>query len=200
MNKPLLRFVRHSQIIGMMFSIITLIGVLSLAFSKKLASTVPYNYYILAGTTFSTAWTMSYFCAFFDPEIVAQAALLTGASVGGLTYYAWNSEGRFNYRKASLYASGAILLVQLTSMFLFRPNLTNLVLSVLFGISSMFSILFQTEAIIGKKNVKYTKDDYICAAMNLYIEIGQLFMELVKILNALSGEDKKKDKKKKRDD
>ena len=84
-------------------------------------------------------------------------------------------------------------------MFLFTPNFTNIVLSILFSASSMISILYQTEAIIGKKNVKYTKDDYICAAMNLYIEIGQLFMELLKILNALKAdsdsEKKKKDKK-----
>ena len=111
LNKGLLRFVRHHSGIGLMFSIITLIGVCTLAFSKKIASTVPYNYAILGVTTISTAWTMSYFTAFFDPEVIAQAALLTGGTVGGLTYYAWTSDGRFNFKKASVYASLAILFV-----------------------------------------------------------------------------------------
>ena len=125
-----------------MFSIITFVGVIALSYSKKLASTVPYNYAILGVTTISTAYTLSYFTAFFDPEIVAQAALLTGSMVGGLTYYAWTSEGRFNFKNAFVYGSATIFFVQLMSMFLFTPDFTIIVLSFLFSACSLISILY----------------------------------------------------------
>ncbi len=199
-NRTMLRYVQRQEWLGIIFGITTIVGTLALACSRTLARSVPINYGILGVVTFCTAWTTSYLTTFFDTEIVAQAALLTGATVAGLTYYAWNSEGRFNYWKASFYTSIAILAVQLGSLFFFRPDAASVILSLLFAASSCLSIIFQTEAIIGKKDVKYSKDDYILAAMNLYIEIGQLFIEILKLLQKLQNEAEKDKKKKKRSD
>ena len=49
---------------------------------------------------------------------------------------------------------------------------------------------------MGGKNGKFDIDDYILASLNIYIDIIQLFIYLLKILNKLQESDKKKNEKK----
>jgi len=43
-------------------------------------------------------------------------------------------------------------------------------------------ILFDLYLIIGENGVGYSKDDYIIAAMTLYIDIMRLFMEILRLV------------------
>lgn len=196
-NIELRRFVVNSTVLGVIFGVIAFVGTLTLALSRTIARTVPINYAILGAVVFSMAWSVSYLCAFFPPSTILLAALATASAVGGIYFYALTTTAEYNYGKAFLYSSLGILGFQLLALFFLAPDAYNFWLSVLMSISTCISILYHTEAILGKKSARYTQDDYIHAAMNLYIEIVQLFMELVKIIDKLQkdGEDKKKKKR-----
>ena len=43
-------------------------------------------------------------------------------------------------------------------------------------------LVFDTQLTIGKNSRAYSIDDYIIAALNLYIDIIQIFLEILKIL------------------
>lgn len=194
-NTALRSFVVNSYYLGIFFAVITFVGTLALALSRTLSRTVPINYYITVAVIFSMAWSVSYFTAFFPASTVMMAAVATCSAVVGITFYAWTSNAQYNYAKAFLYSSLSILAFQLFAMFFLAPDVYNFWISVLFAISSSIAILYHTQAIIGKKTMKYSQDEYICAAMNLYIEIIQLFIELVKIIDKLQ-KNQEKDKKK----
>lgn len=189
--------VKGSHGLGIFFAIITFIGTLTLALSKTAARTVPYNYAILSTVVFSMAWTTSYACTFYSIDTIMLAALGTAAAVGGIYFYALTSTATYNYAKAFLYSSLFILGFQLFSMFFLARDAYDFWISVLFSITTSISILYHMEAILGKKSVRYSQDDYIQAAMNLYIEIVQLFIELLKILDKLKDDEKNKKKEKK---
>ena len=199
-NTPwLARIVVGNNFLGVIFGIVAFVGTLTLALNRSIARTVPLNYAILSAVTFSLAWSVSYLTTFYPASIILTAAFSTAAAVAGITYYAMTSTTDYNYAKAFLYSSLAILLFQLGAIWFMPADSYNFWVSVLFAISSSISILYNAEGIIGKKQLKYSQDEYICAAMNLYVEIIQLFIEILKILDKLNKDKKAEDQKKKRD-
>ena len=69
----------------------------------------------------------------------------------------------------------------ITSMFVDSPFLENLYCMVgvmLFG----FYLIVDTQMIMGGKNVELSIDEYILAAMMLYIDIIQIFLYLLRFL------------------
>lgn len=197
-SPSLLIFVTNNQALGVLFAVIAFVGTLTLSISKNIARTVPYNYSILGAVIFSMAWSVSYLCTFYSVDTIMLAAIATASSVTGIYFYAQTTTAQYNYAKAFLYSSLFILAFQLFSLFFMSAKSSNFWLSVIISLSTCVSILFHTEAILGKKSVHYSQDDYVQAAMNLYIEIIQLFIELLKIIDKLKKTDK--DKKKKRND
>lgn len=198
-NSPALtRFVVGSTGLGYLFAFVSFVGTLLLALSQSFARTVPGNYIVLGAVTFSTAWSVSFLCSFFPASSVLMAAFATASAVSGITWYSFTSTADYHYGRAFAYSSLAILAFQLIAIFFMPIDAYNFAVSVLFAISTSISILYHAEAIFGKKGFRYTQDDYICAAMNLYIEIIQLFIELLRIIDKLN-KDSDKDKKKKKD-
>jgi FtsH-binding integral membrane protein len=48
-------------------------------------------------------------------------------------------------------------------------------------------VLYDTQLIIGNKSNKFTEEDYILAAMNLYLDIINIFLEILKLLELIRG-------------
>lgn len=198
-SSALTKFVVESTGLGYLFAFITFVGTLTLALSRTTARTVPVNYLLLGAVTFSTAWSVSFLCAFFPANTVVLAAVATASAVGGITLYSLTSNSDYSWVKAFAYSTLFILAFQLFAIFFMPREAYNFWVSVLFAISSCIAILYHAEKIIGKKDRKYSQDDYIYAAMNLYIEIVQLFIEILRILDKLNKDKEENDKKKKRD-
>ena len=162
-------------------------GVLLLAFCRRLARMVPINYIILGITTLAIAYSTSVVCLGFPGELLMIAACATAAPVIGFTWYATTTTTEYHFLKALMYSSMSIIIVQLLALACLPNQAAGVFLSLVFSITHCFSIFFNIEAIIGEsKDRYYTNDEYICASMNLYIEIVNLFIEILKMLHKLS--------------
>lgn len=117
--------------------------------------------------------------------LVMQALGGTAIIFFALSGYALLSRKDFSFLQGFLVAGGIVLLVGvLAGLFLKIPAL-NLAISAGFMLFSSAVILFQTSAIIhgGERN-------YIVATVTLYASIYNLFLSLLNILMALSGNDR----------
>ena len=187
-----------SQFLGILMAIITISCTLGLGLSKRIARKVPLNYFLLALLTFGTGWSVSHLLTQFPNRIIVEAFGVTGASVAGLTWYAMRTTRESVSYRALLYSALFSFLFELITIPFYRSSLINVGISLTLGISTAVTILYQTDAVLGKKNANYSTDDYIQAAMNIYIEIVDLFIKVLKILNEINGkEEKKKDSKSK---
>lgn len=61
------------------------------------------------------------------------------------------------------------------------------VVLIAFGVGLLFScyLIFDTMLILGKNSIKFSIDDYIIAALSLYIDILRIFLEVLRILAAV---------------
>ncbi len=113
-----------------------------------------------------------------QPGVVAQAALLSGSTFGVLTLYAWVSRRDFS-AWGSFFVVGLWVLLGTSLLNLFFRNATaDLWIA---GASTLvFSglLVFDTWRL---RNV-YGPDDYVPAALNIYLDLLNLFMAVLRLL------------------
>ena len=154
---------------------------------KKVARTVPLNYICLFVFTLCESYVVSFVASMYDRDTVLIAACLTAAMTVGLTLYAV-------FTKTDFTTCGGILMVccvclifgGILSIF-FHSKILRLVLAVLGVIVFGIYLVYDTQLVIGKNKNKYSMDDYIMAAMNLYIDIVQIFLYLLQIVGAANN-------------
>jgi protein lifeguard len=91
----------------------------------------------------------------------------------------------------------ALSVGSLISIF-YRGAFFNLILSV--GGAAVFSmyLIYDLQMIMGDRKLNISPEEYIFAALNLYVDIIRIFMELLKILRYLNETQNNQQNKKKR--
>ena len=167
--------------IGLVFVII-----INSCFGNNLLRVTPYNYIILFTYTFSLSYMISFICAFLNPQIIILAVCLTMIVTLALTVYALKMKNEFSVGKCFV----LILICNLIEFFFcaFFTRLTfvysfELILGIF--VYSVY-LIYDTQLIYSKIGRGYNIDDYILAALNIYIDIIQLFIRILQILAKLS--------------
>ena len=161
--------------------ILGLITVFSLICCPGLARIVPFNYILLIIFTVCESYMVATIAAFNPPEIVITAALMTASVVIALTLYAFTTKTDFTFMGGFLFVFTAVMLFwgifSLIFGFIFY-TLYCVLGVILFGIY----LIFDTQLILGKFGLQYSIDDYIIAALNIYIDIIQIFLYILQLL------------------
>ena len=168
--------------------LITIVGYIGLLFATyKLKNSV---WGIV--TTFALTGFMGYtlgpiigaFVAAGASQIVAQALTLTAVAFVGLSATAIITKKDFSFMSSFLTAGAFVLIGAMVLAFIMESSALHLAVSAGFTIFASIMILFETSQIIkgGERN-------YIIATVGLYVSIYNLFVSLLHLLAAFSGED-----------
>jgi FtsH-binding integral membrane protein len=169
----------------MIASIVVYIGTLCSLICCRLDRKVPVNYILLLALTVACSCMVASICIRYSPMIVMEAALLTAAVVVGITVFAFTSKTDFTIC-GPLPAIFCCLLIVGVTISLVWPFSWNTVWCLLGSVLFSFYLLCDTQMILGGRHRKYqfSEDDYIFAALVLYLDIINLFLY---ILEALGG-------------
>ena len=168
-------------------SIVSIILIYALGCYKQVARSVPLNYVLLTLFTVCEALLVASICSRYDSATVMIAAAVTAAAVVGLTIYAFKTDSDFTVLGGVLFAALLILLVASVIAIFVHNRWLQLVIACLGAIIFSIYIVFDTQLIIGKHQYSLSIDDYIWAAMMLYIDIVQLFIYILQILGSKSN-------------
>lgn len=160
----------------------------------------PINLLSLFLFTLSSAWSVARVCALLHEagfgQSIAQAALLTAFTVVGLALFALRSKRDFSYMRAGLFVALLTFCASATIALVFQcagwsyPHLVHHATGVL-----LFSLYLIFD--VNQLSTTMGVDDYIPAAISIYIDILNLFMHILSFLveMALKHEEEKKEKK-----
>ena len=125
---------------------------------------------------------------FYDKKIILAAALLTLAVTIGLTIYAMTTETDITMKGGLLFAGGAIF-IGLTIIGLFFESRFFATIIAAFGtfLFSMY-LIYDVQLIIGTKAEKFSLDDYIIAALMIYIDVINIFIQLLELISLIFGD------------
>ncbi|NXK93935.1 LFG4 protein, partial [Formicarius rufipectus] len=143
----------------------------------------PVNLYLLLGfcsliDTLPFLFTVS----FYDVSIVLQAFILTTAVFLGLTAYTLQSKRDFSKFGAGLFACLWILIFSGFLRLFFYSETIELVFAAAGALLFCGFIIYDTHLLMHK----LSPEEYILAAINLYLDIINLFLHLLRLLEAFN--------------
>jgi FtsH-binding integral membrane protein len=126
----------------------------------------------------------------YQSKIILTAAGLTLLLVFALTIFACNIINKLGKISPDLTGCGPYILVfslillafGIVSIF-WRDPIVQLIYSCLAAVMMSIYLIFDTQLILGNNQYSYTLDDSYLAAIQLYIDIIQLFLNLLRILS-----------------
>ncbi|RAL42158.1 unnamed protein product [Cuscuta campestris] len=144
----------------------------------------PYNYVLLGIFTVAISFSVGLTCAYTSGKVILESAILTAAVVVALTLYTfWAAKRGYDFSFLGPFLFGAIVVLFLFSMIqLFFPmgKITVMIYGGLASIIFCGYIVYDTDNLIKR----YSYDEYIWAAVALYLDVINLFVSLLTIFRA----------------
>lgn len=144
----------------------------------------PVNLVLLGLFTVSISFAVGMSCAFTSGKIILEAAILTTAVVVGLTLYTFWAAKRgydFNFLGPFLFSAVIVLLVFGFIQIIFPlGKITSMIYGGLGALIFSGYIIYDTDNIIKR----HTYDEYIWATVSLYLDIINLFLQILSVLRA----------------
>lgn len=150
------------------------------------------EYFLLTGFTLCMSLLLMALCAQFETKVVIIAAALTAMVTISLTAYSCRMTTSFAFCGAFLFAFVGCFVLSLIFMIvaIAMPKFCTwwYILICFMGVL-LFSlyIIYDTQLILGKLGIAFGIDDYIIAAMNIYLDIINLFLYILRIVAAAKG-------------
>ena len=151
-------------------------------FKPNLLKAVPANYILLTIFTLSYSWIIAAFTLRFTATSVLTALFLTIVMVSCITIYAFKTKTDFTVFGGVLFT--ALILLIVCGIILIFVRIRILYLIYIYGGLILFCLylLYDVQLLIGKGENKFDDDDYILAAINIYIDIIAIFIRILAII------------------
>ncbi|XP_020024307.1 protein lifeguard 4 [Castor canadensis] len=163
--------------------LVSALGSLGLIFALTLnRHKHPLNLYLLFGFTLLEALTVATVVTFYDVYIILQAFVLSTAVFLGLTVYTLQSKRDFSKFGAGLFAVLWILCLSGFLKIFFYSATVELVLSAVGALLFCGFIIYDTHSLM----YKLSPEEYVLAAISLYLDVINLFLHLLRVLEAVN--------------
>eukprot|EP00920_Eleutheroschizon_duboscqi_P003662 GHVT01008510.1.p2 GENE.GHVT01008510.1~~GHVT01008510.1.p2 ORF type:complete len:254 (+),score=9.02 GHVT01008510.1:169-930(+) len=171
-------------------SLVGSIGVLCyLGFKAGATQSVPSNYILLAILTVCESIAVGLICTLYESVVVVQALLATCLIVVALTIFAFQNSYDFTSMVGALF----YVLIGFTVFGLLRLVFTGPLFQIIYAsigaiIFSLY-IVVDTQLLIGRGKCRVEEDDYIFAAVMIYLDVINLFLYILQLLDMLRRRD-----------
>ncbi|KAJ3281799.1 Transmembrane BAX inhibitor motif-containing protein 4 [Borealophlyctis nickersoniae] len=140
----------------------------------------PTNLYLLAGFTLLEAYSIGTIVTFYDSLVVLQAVILTFSLFVGLTLFTLQTKYDFTSWGPFLFGSlWVIVIAMFLQIFLPFSQTMHLVIAVATAILFCGFIVYDTQQIFARMS----PEEYIMASVELYLDVINLFLAILRILN-----------------
>ncbi|KAK9083719.1 hypothetical protein Scep_030190 [Stephania cephalantha] len=144
----------------------------------------PINYLLLTVFTVALSFAVGLTCAFVPGKIILESVILTAAVVISLTLFTfWAARKGYDFNFLGPFLFGAVMVLILFAIIqVFFPlgKISVMVYGALASIIFCGYIVYDTDNLIKR----YSYDEFIWAAVSLYLDIINLFLSLLTIFRA----------------
>jgi len=157
-----------------------------LSFSESARRSHPTNLILLTGFTLAEAVVVGAITAQYNTDVVLLALGITAAVSAGLTAYALQTKVDFTTAGGVLFSVLLTLCMTAFAAALFPTS--GLRLAVACGGALLFSayIVHDVQLVAsGQHEVRLSPDEYVPAAINIYLDVINLFLHLLQLLRAV---------------
>jgi len=175
MHEGLKSFVQQNQWMMMVAFVGTLGSLFALMVKRQ---ETPTNYILLTIFTLFEAYTVGVIVTMYDQMVVLEAFVLTLGVTVALTVYTMQSTRDFSSWGASLFACLWVLILAGIMQLFFPVEIVSKAIAVGGAILFSLFIVFDTHMMMHK----LSPEEYMVASINLYLDILNLFIYILRIL------------------
>ncbi|XP_054169189.1 protein lifeguard 1-like isoform X2 [Oppia nitens] len=166
---------------------VTLVTMMVLACCGELRRQTPHNYIALMIFTVAESFLLGVISSIYQYQIVLAAVGITAVVCLALTLFAFQTKIDFTVYNGILFVGVIILMLFGFVLMFWRSQVAHLVYSCLGALLFSAYLVVDTQMIVGgTHNVQVSSEEYIFAALTLYIDIVQLFLHILNIIASSS--------------
>lgn len=154
----------------------------------------PTNFYLMGAFTMFNSLSLGMIISQYDLLVVSQAFFLTAVIVVGLTMYTLQTTKDFQWMGGLLYSALMVSAFGGLLHIFFRNSAMETMLSMLGAFIFAGYILYDTQMIMKHLN----PEEYVIGVLNLYMDIINLFIKILKIVNKLQSDNQSRERKRRR--
>jgi len=168
---------------------ITIVCIIALGCCPGVRRTFPMNFIFLGIFTLCEGFLLGVAASRYNAETVLIAAGICAVVVFALTIFAFQTKIDFTMCGGFLFVAVIILFCFGIAMIFWHNKVAYLVYACIGALIFSLYIVFDTQMMLGGKH-KYSisPEEHIFAALNLYLDIVQLFMFILSIVGSARGE------------
>ncbi|VVC95815.1 protein lifeguard 2 [Leptidea sinapis] len=185
-HEPTVQFVRNNSYLFWIALVALVVCLISMACCENVRRTSPMNFIFLFIFTLAQSFLLGVTCSNFQVNEIFMAVGITAAVCLGLTLFAFQTKWDFTMMGGALVAASMILLMfGLIAIFIPSNNIVRLVYASLGVLIFSLYLVYDTQLMLGGKH-KYSisPEEYIFAALNLYLDIVNIFLFILTIFDA----------------
>ncbi|KAL1403297.1 hypothetical protein pipiens_005724 [Culex pipiens pipiens] len=175
---------RHPEVFWIAFGVM-LVTMISMACCDSVRRKSPMNFIFLGLFTLAMSFLMGVTTARFSSQEVLLAVGITAAVCLGLTLFAFQTKWDFTVMGGMLFVAALVLMLFGLIAIFFPGKTITLVYASLGALLFSFYLVYDTQLMMGGKH-KYSisPEEYIFAALNLYLDIINIFTFILSIIGA----------------
>ena len=182
---PTKRFVHSHPELFIISLVLVFVTMIAMACCGDVRRKAPTNFILLGVFTIAESFMLGCTSSTYNPDAVLMAVGITTAVCLGLTLFAFQTKWDFTMCGGFLFVAVIILLLfGIISMF-FYNKIVILVYASLGALIFSIYLVYDTQMMMGGKH-KYSisPEEYIFAALNLYLDIINIFMYILAIIGS----------------
>ncbi|KAM3960113.1 protein lifeguard 4 [Aphomia sociella] len=177
--EPVQAFIHKNDWLVFIAFILSMVTLLALIVKRR---DTPANLYLLAAFTIVQAYTIGVVVSFYNTVVVLQALGLTFTVVFALTLYTLNTKRDFSFVGYGLVAGLCVLIIGGLVQIFLQSSAFEIALSFVGVVLFSLFLIFDTQQMM----TTLSPEEYILATINLYMDILNLFLYILRLLNELN--------------
>ena len=171
-------FYKNYEWLALIAIVITIVILIALVCSKDLAMKVPINYILLTIFTSAEGFSVGFICSTYTPDSVALALFISAIIVISLTIYAMITKTDYTIYGGIL----VVLLIGLIGFSILCMFVQNTFMNKLYAACGAILFGFYLIFDVQMAMKKYSIDEYILAAISIYLDIINIFIKILQLI------------------
>ncbi|ALC42746.1 CG30379 [Drosophila busckii] len=181
-HMPTKYFVQENPIVVCVAMIANLIIMCSMVCCEVARRRFPLNFILLAMFTVTMSLMLGAVASTLDVDMVLLAVGITAVMVIALSIYAIQTKYDFTAWGGVLISVVILLLILAIAGSFLRTNFGNTAVSSLGALLASFLLIYDTQLIMGGKHkYQFNPEDYIFAALTLYLDVVRIFLYVLRL-------------------
>ncbi|XP_077290207.1 protein lifeguard 1-like isoform X4 [Arctopsyche grandis] len=185
LHKPTQKYVREHPALWWIALVVMIVTLISMACCSSVRRKAPMNLIFLTLFTLAEAFMLAMASSTYQSTEVLLAVGITAAVCLALTLFAFQTKWDFTKLGGFLLVGMVVLLLFGIIAIFFRGKIITLVYASFGALLFSFYLVYDTQLMMGG-NHKYSisPEEYIFAALNLYLDVINIFMYILTIIGA----------------